>query len=415
MCSDERNALPGYQAHSDIMAPVRMLAASALKAIGQPLTRNRSAPRRCVISPAAYELIARAGLTHARPAFGIERVKVGNRDVAVREEARRRDPVRHAAAFQEGHRAGAAARCCWWRRCRAISRRCCAAPCGPCCPSTTSTSPIGTTPATCRCAEGRFGFDEYVAHVIHFLEAIGPGAHVVAVCQPCVAALVAAAVMAEDGNSGAAAQHDPDGGTDRHRASIRPRSTSSPRAADRMVRAESDRRPCRRAIAGAGRRVYPGFMQLAAFMSMNLERHVKAHLDLYDNLAKGETSKAAADQGVLRRIFRGARSDRGVLSRDRAAGVPGTRAAARQARLSRRQGRSARDPPHRAVHRGGRARRHLRGRPDRWRRTIYARACALTCKRHHMQPGVGHYGVFSGQAWENQIYPIVKNVILQSD
>ena len=65
-------------------------------------------------------------------------------------------------------------------------------------------------------AHGRFGFDDYVDHLIRFLEAIGPGAHVVAVCQPCVAALVAAAVMAQDDASGAAAQHDADGRTDRH-------------------------------------------------------------------------------------------------------------------------------------------------------------------------------------------------------
>jgi poly-beta-hydroxyalkanoate depolymerase len=44
---------------------------------------------------------------------------------------------------------------------------------------------------------GRFGFDDYIAHLIRFLEAIGPGAHVVAVCQPCVAVLVATAVMAQ--------------------------------------------------------------------------------------------------------------------------------------------------------------------------------------------------------------------------
>src|SRR6202035_1475477 len=48
---------------------------------------------------------------------------------------------------------------------------------------------------------GRFGFDEYIAHLIRFLEAIGPGAHVVAVCQPCVAVLVATAVMAQAGNA----------------------------------------------------------------------------------------------------------------------------------------------------------------------------------------------------------------------
>ena len=65
-----------------------------------------------------------------------------------------------------------------------------------------------------RCRRGRFGFDDYVEHLIKFLEVIGPGAHVVAVCQPCVAALVAAAVMAQQGN-GAAALDDTDGGADR--------------------------------------------------------------------------------------------------------------------------------------------------------------------------------------------------------
>ena len=51
-----------------------------------------------------------------------------------------------------------------------------------------------------RLTAGRFGFDEYIDHLIGFLEAIGPGAHVMAVCQPCVAVLAAAAVMAQDGN-----------------------------------------------------------------------------------------------------------------------------------------------------------------------------------------------------------------------
>ena len=63
---------------------------------------------------------------------------------------------------------------------------------------------------------GRFGFDEYIEHLIRFLEAIGPGAHMVAVCQPCVAALVAASVMAQGQSSGAAALDDADGGADRH-------------------------------------------------------------------------------------------------------------------------------------------------------------------------------------------------------
>ena len=66
--------------------------------------------------------------------------------------------------------------------------------------------------------------------------------------------------------------------------------------------------------SGGRRQVYPGFVQLAAFMSMNIDRHVKAHRELYENLAKGEAAKAAAHQSFLRRVFRGARSHRRVLS-----------------------------------------------------------------------------------------------------
>ena len=75
-----------YQAHSDIMIPVRNWAGTALRALGQPLTgiANNAVLRNLT---AAYELIARAGLTHARPAFGIDGVTVGNREMAVHEHA----------------------------------------------------------------------------------------------------------------------------------------------------------------------------------------------------------------------------------------------------------------------------------------------------------------------------------------
>jgi poly-beta-hydroxyalkanoate depolymerase len=49
------------------------------------------------------------------------------------------------------------------------------------------------------------------------------------------------------------------------------------------------------------------------------------------------------------------------------------------------------------------------------KQNVYSRRSAKSVKRHHMQAGVGHYGVFSGKRWENQIYPILKNVILSSD
>ena len=84
------------------------------------------------------------------------------------------------------------------RRCRAISRRSCAARCARCCADHDVFITDWHNARDVALSHGRFGLDEYVEHLIGFLAAIGPGTHVVAVCQPCVPALAAAAIMAED-------------------------------------------------------------------------------------------------------------------------------------------------------------------------------------------------------------------------
>ena len=153
--------------------------------------------------------------------------------------------------------------------------------------------------------------------------------------------------------------------------------------------------------AARGRQVYPGFVQLTAFMSMNINRHYKAHQRALRAPANGEHEKAQDHQGVLRRVFRRARSGGRVLSRDRQLGVPGIAAAEGRARL-----------PGQPVE------------PEAIRKTALLTVegerddiCALgqtaaahdLCtglrphmKRHHMQAGVGHYGVFSGRKWEGR-------------
>src|ERR1700733_10632946 len=89
-----------YQAHSDIMGPGRMLAVSALKAIGQALPRitDNAALRNLT---AAYELIARAGLTHVRPPFDIDKVTVGNREVEVSEHVADKTPFATLLHFKK--------------------------------------------------------------------------------------------------------------------------------------------------------------------------------------------------------------------------------------------------------------------------------------------------------------------------
>jgi poly(3-hydroxybutyrate) depolymerase len=77
-----------------------------------------------------------------------------------------------------------------------------------------------------------------------------------------------------------------------------------------------------RRYAGGGRRVYPGFLQLSAFMAMNMRAATAAHRASTSTWPGGEVEEAKEDQGLLRRVFRRARPDRGVLSRDHRPRVP---------------------------------------------------------------------------------------------
>jgi poly(3-hydroxybutyrate) depolymerase len=399
-----------YQAHSDFMVPVRTLADLAIKALAPAQSAGTIAFTRNLT--AAYELIARAGLSHDRPPFGIDSVMVGNEEVAVHEEAARVTPFGTLLHFKKtidaaqprvllvaplsGHFATllrATVRTLLadhdvyitdWHNVRDVPR-----------------------------SKGRFGFDEYIQHVVEFLEAIGPGAHVVAVCQPCVAVLVAAAVMAQDNNPAQPRSMTLMAGpidTRINPTKVNELANSKPMEwfEQNLIASVPMRYP------GAFRRVYPGFVQLAAFMSMNIERHIKAHRDLYDHLANGDLEKAKVTKAfydeyfavldlaaefyleTVRIVFQEHSLGLGKLTWN---GVPVEPRAIRRTMLLT-----------------------VEGERDDICAVGQTLAAHDLCsglrpylKRHHMQAGVGHYGVFSGNRWTNQIYPILKNVILSSE
>ncbi len=400
-----------YQAHSDVMGPVRALAGIAARSIGNfgigmpghGAVRNLTA---------AYELIARAGLTHSRPPFGIRQVTVGNRDVEVREEAAHVTPFGTLLHFKKdieieqprvllvaplsGHFATllrGTVRTMLpehdvyitdWHNMRDVEKK-----------------------------HGRFGFDEYVEHLVTFLEHIGEGAHVVAVCQPCVAVLIAAAVMAQ-GNHPAQPRSMTlmAGPIDTRVNPTKVNELANSKPIEWFEQNLIARVPFR--YGGAFRKVYPGFVQLAAFMSMNIDRHVKAHRELYDNLRLGEFEKAKITKEfydeyfavldlsaefyleTVRRIFQEHQLPTGTVQWRGQTVEP--RAIKRTALLT------------------------VEGEKDDICAVGQTSAAHDLCsslrpyrKRHHMQTGVGHYGVFSGKRWEGQIYPLVKNVILSSE
>ncbi len=400
-----------YQAHTDIMGPVRTWAGTALRAIGRPLVgvADNAVLRNLT---AAYELIARAGLTHARPAFGIASVSVGNREVAVSERAALVTPFGTLLHFKKdidtpqprvlivaplsGH---------FSTLLRGTVRTML--------PEhdvyITDWHNVRDVPLM----QGRFGFDDYVEHLIRFFEAIGPGAHVVAVCQPCVAVLVAAAVMAQIGNPAQPLSMTLMAGPIDARVNptkVNKLATSEP--IDWFEKNLIATVPLR--YPGAFRRVYPGFVQLAAFMSMNINRHLKAHRELYDHLAKGEHEKAQVTKAFYDEYF-------AVLDLTAEFYLETVRLVFQE----------------HALPKGALAWRGVRVEPRAIRRTTLLTVegerddiCAVgqtaaaheLCsglrpyrKRHHMQAGVGHYGVFSGNRWANQIYPLVRNVILASE
>jgi poly(3-hydroxybutyrate) depolymerase len=140
-------------------------------------------------------------------------------------------------------------------------------------------------------SDGTFGFEDYVDYVIAFLEAIGPGTNVLAVCQPSVPVYAAACVMSADQNP------------------CRPRTLTlmggpiDTREAPTAVNLLATERPhswfeqnvivtVPVTYPGAGRKVYPGFLQLAGFMSMNLGNHLVSHWEMFKHLVQGDDESA---------------------------------------------------------------------------------------------------------------------------
>ncbi|UAK24626.1 polyhydroxyalkanoate depolymerase [Sphingomonas nostoxanthinifaciens] len=261
--------------------------------------------------------------------------------------------------------------------------------------------------------DGRFDLDDYIDYLVGFLEHIGPGAHVLAVCQPAVPAYAAACVMSADGNP------------------ARPRSLTmmggpiDTREAPTTVNTVATQRPFtwfeQNVIAtvpwfypGAGRKVYPGFLQLTGFMAMNWGNHLVSHWQMFRHLVDGDQESAEGTKAfydeyrsvcdmtaefylqtidiVFQRhllpkgemMHRGRKVDPAALTdvallaiegeRDDISGLGQTKAALTIATNL----------------------------PDR-------------LKKYYMAPSVGHYGIFNGRRWRTETAPILEAWIAQAD
>ena len=192
---------------------------------------------------------------------------------------------------------------------------------------------------------------------------MGPGSHVVAVCQPAVPALAAAAVMAEAGDPAPPRSMTLMAGPIDTRVNPTKVNELAEVAADRVVRAAPDQR----GALALSRRVPPRLSGLHAAFGVHEHEPGPAHRRAFRPVpqpGRRRPCQRGGTSAVLRRIRRGDGPAGGVLSRDGAAGVPGARPAARRADLAWPDGAAGGDPPHGAADGGRRARRHLRDRPD---------------------------------------------------
>ena len=395
-----------YQNHMDLTEPWRSGAASALRYLS--LVPQGASDRLFPRLAAALELISRSSLTYTRPAYGIDRVKVGNCEFAVKEELVQATPFGSLLRFRKedapeqprlllvapmsGHFAtllrGTVKTLLQdhdvyitdWHNPRDI--------------------PVGA---------GRFGLDDYTQHLIDFLGQLGPRPHMVAICQPSVSALAAAAIMCEDNHpSRPATLTLMAGPIDTRIQPTKVNEFAKSKPLKWFERNLINYVPLQ--CKGAFRKVYPGFVQLAAFVSMNLERHIKQHVDLHNHLMKGEKEKAAIIKTfydeyfavmdltaefyieTVRDVFQDHLLPLGKLT---FRGRPVNPAAIRRMGLMT-----------------------IEGEKDDICSIGQTLAAQELCtgvrayrRVHHMQAGVGHYGVFSGKKWNNEIYPLLRDFI----
>ena len=396
-----------YQAQKDAVSPLRLLAKSAVPVLDLAIAGPHGAQGRRELA-AACEVGALAAPTHERPDFPIPSVTGGNRTVTIHEEAvqatpfgtllhmrkemEHRGPRVLIVAPMSGHFA-------------TLLRETARTMLADHDVYITDWHNGRDVPAVA----GRFGFDEYIEHVIDFLGAMGPGCHVLAVCQPCVPTLAATALMAEDAHPATPASMTLMAGPIDCRIAptqVNKLATDKPIAwFEKQLIATVPLR-----YRGALRRVYPGFLQLAAFMNMNLERHVEAFRRLYESRVNGDDEKADATRAfyeeyfavadlpaefyleTVRLVFQDCALAQGTLRwRGR---VVNPRAIRRTALLT------------------------VEGERDdicSLGQTLAAHELCANLrpylKSHYVQPEVGHYGVFSGKRWSNGIYPVVRDLI----
>jgi poly(3-hydroxybutyrate) depolymerase len=262
-------------------------------------------------------------------------------------------------------------------------------------------------------SDGSFDLDDYIAYIIEFLRFLGPDTHVMAVCQPAVPVMAAISLMAQ--------MNDP----------CQPRSmtvmggpidtAAAPTVVTQLAEGKDISWFERTVIStvpmyypGGLRRVYPGFVQLSGFMSMNLDRHVGEHMKLFQHLVQGDGDSADQHRKfydeylsvmdltaefylqTVNTVFQERKLARGTMEWR---GTPVTPSAIHKTSLMTVEGElDDISAPGQTI-------------------AAHGLCSGIPAERHVnlLQSGVGHYGIFNGRRWREEIEPQVRAFILRNE
>lgn len=261
--------------------------------------------------------------------------------------------------------------------------------------------------------EGNFRLEDYIAYTIEFTRLLGPDVHLMAVCQPSVPVMIAASVMNEEKDKGTPRSMTLIGGPIDTRVNpTKVNETAKQKPISWFEQNVITRVPFH--YPGFMRRVYPGFLQLTGFMQLNLDRHINAHLDLFKHLVEGDGESAAAHRKFYDEYLSVADlpADFYIDCIDQVF----------QRHLL---------PKGEFMYKGERVKPEaitetalltLEGELDDISGVGQTEAAQKLCsslpaskRKHYMQPGVGHYGIFNGRKFREHVVPIIVDFVHKAE
>lgn len=262
-------------------------------------------------------------------------------------------------------------------------------------------------------SKGKFDLDDYIAYLIDFIRLLGPDVHLLAVCQPAVPVLLAASIMAQNNDAAQPRSMTLMGGPiDARAATTQVTELAEKRSLQWFKNTVVTTVPLY--YPGALREVYPGFVQLSGFMSMNLDRHVGEHMKLFRHLVRGDGESAESHRKFYDEYL-------SVMDVTAEFYLQTVEAVFQKHLLPKRE----------YIYRGEKvdpaaitrtALLTVEGELDDISAVGQTTAAHELCsglksdqKELLIQPGVGHYGIFNGRKYREQILPVIRQFIRKHD